>query len=242
MYDHEMIARAILSPFTSNLNHEIARRETADGFRHGVRSIIVAPGQVDMIKEVEKEHHNGYTRTGMTIGYPYGGLTASYKNYLAEYAVGKGLDEVDVGVNITAIKSGNFEAARKELEDFLRTVNGKLNVVPLVWMVRIPFELADRICQMYIDLGITSIKTSPGIHFGDMRVEHIEYLARHYADKLTIEVAGRVRSREKAEAMTLAGASYYHISQWRRIGGIGQDIQFDFGTKQAAFGEYTDRL
>lgn len=242
MYDREMIARAILSPFTSNLNHEIARQETVDGFKQGVRSIIVAPGQVDMILDVANTHGNGYTRTGMTVGYPYGGLSASYKNYLARYALDKGLDEIDVGVNITAVKSGNLAAARRELEDILRIADGKMNVIPLVWMVRIPLELADKILQMYVDIGITSIKTSPGIHFGDMKVEHIEYLARHYGHKLTIEVAGRVRSREKAEAMTLAGASYYHISQWRRIGGIGQDIQFNFETKEAAFGEYKDRM
>jgi deoxyribose-phosphate aldolase len=242
MYDKEMIARAILSPFTSNLNNEIARQETIDGFKHGVRSIVVAPGQLDMIMDVKKQYNNDYTRTGMIVGYPFGGLTREYKEYLAGYAVKKGIDELDVGVNITAIKSGDLKTAREELEGLLKIAGGKANVIPLVWMVRIPLELADKICRMYVDIGIKSIKTSPGIHFGDMKVEHVSYLANHFGDKLLIEVAGRVRSREKAEDMTRAGASYYHMSQWRRIGGIGQDIQFDWNTKKADFGEYSDRL
>jgi deoxyribose-phosphate aldolase len=242
MYDKEMIARAILSPFTSNLTNEIARQETIDGYKHGVRSIIVAPGQVDMILDIKRQYANGYTRAGMIVGYPFGGLSKTYKEYLTKYAVEKGLEEIDVGVNITAIKSGDFETAREELVSLLKIAGGRLNIVPLVWMVRIPFELVDKICQMYIDIGIKSIKTSPGIHFGDMKVEHISYLASHFGDKLNIEVAGRVRSREKAEEMTILGASYFHISQWRRIGGIGQDIQFNFDTKKAEFGEYRDRL
>ena len=242
MYDKEMISRAILSPFISNLDNDLARLETIDGFKQGVRSIVVTPGQVDMIMEIKKQYNNGYTQAGMVVGYPFGGFTRKYKEYLVQYAVEKGIDEIDLGVNITAIKSGDFKTAKEELVSLLKIADGKLNIIPLIWIVRIPLELVDRICQMYIDVGIKSIKTNPGIHFGDMKVEHISYLANHFGDKLLIEVAGRVRSREKAEEMTRLGASYYHMSQWRRIGGIGQDIQFDWNTKKAAFGEYTDRL
>ena len=242
MYDKEMISRAILSPFTPNLTNDLARLETMDGFRCGVRSIVVEPGQVDMIMEIKKQYGNGYTRTGMAIGYPFGGLSRKFKEYLTGYAVEKGIDEIDLGVNITAIKSGDFKTAKEELESLFKIAAGKLNIIPLVWMIRIPFELVDKICQMYIDIGITSVKTSPGVHFGDMKVEHVSYLANHFGDKLLIEVSGRVRSREKAEEMTRLGASYYHMSYWRRIGGIGQDIQFDWDTKEAGFGEYKDRL
>jgi len=242
MYDREMVSRAILSPFTSNLDNELARLETIDGFKQGVCSIVVAPGQVDMIMEIKKQYGNGYTRAGMVVGYPFGGFTRNYKEYLTQFAVEKNIDEIDLGVNITAIKSGDFKTAKDELESLLKIADGKLNIIPLVWIVRIPLELVDRICRMYIDVGIKSIKTNPGIHFGDMKTEHISYLANNFGDKLLIEVAGRVRSREKAEEMTRLGASYYHMSQWRRIGGIGQDIQFDWDTKKAGFGEYKDRL
>jgi deoxyribose-phosphate aldolase len=242
MYDREMIARSILSPFTSNYTNELALRETIEGFKNGVRSIVVGPGQVEMIKNVEQRYGNGYTRTGMAVGYPFGGHTQKYKEYLTGYALEKGIDEINYGVNITAVKSGDFHTVRKELELVLKTAGGKINIIPMLWMVRIPFELVDRLCRLYIDVGITAVKTSPGIHFGDMKVEHVSYLAGHYGDRLVIEVAGRVRSREKAEDMTRAGASYFHISQWRRIGGIGQDLQFDFVTKKAEFAEYRDRL
>lgn len=242
MYDKEMISRAILSPFTSNLTNEIARQELIEGYKEGVRSMIVAPGQVDLINELEEEYGNGYTRKGMVIGYPYGGLSRNFKVYLAKYAVEKGLHEVDIGVNITAIKSGDFKTARDELEEILAVTKDKVNVIPLLWIVRIPLELVDKICKMYIDIGITSIKTNPGIHFGDMKVDHVAYLSKHFGDKLEIEVAGRVRSREKAEEMVAAGATYFHISQWKRISGIGKDIQFDWDTKIAAPGQYIDRM
>ena len=144
------------------------------------------------------------------------------------------------GVSVVDYKSGAW--AQADVAAVLEAAGGKLAVIPLVWVIRLPLEVVDKLCQVYVDLGIKRVKTSPGIHFGDMKVEHVEYLARHFGDKLGIEVAGRCRSREKAEAMTLAGAESFHISQWRRIGGIGYDIQFDYDAKRADYAAYQDRL
>ena len=99
----------------------------------------------------------------------------------------------------------------------------------------------DKLCEMYIDLGLTTLKTSAGLHFGNMKVEHVDYVHKHYGDKLDIEVAGRCRTRETAEAMRMAGASYFHMSQWRRICGGEKDYAFDYEKKEGAYSEYRDR-
>ena len=242
MYDREMVSRAILSSFISFLEENLVEKELVDGFKEGVRSIIVAPGQVPLLKRVQREHGNGYTRVGMVDGYPYGGFSTATKVNLVKYALAHELDEIDLGINITAVCSGDFDAVKRDVAAVLEAAGGKLDVIPLVWVIRLPLEVVDKLCQVYVDLGIKRVKTSPGIHFGDMKVEHVEYLARHFGDKLGIEVAGRCRSREKAEAMTLAGAESFHISQWRRIGGIGYDIQFDYDAKRADYAAYQDRL
>ena len=79
MYDREFVKLTITSPFTSTFNHEVARKELVDGYRYGVRSAIVAPGQVDMLNEVKADYDNGYSRTGMAISYPYGGFSTNFK-------------------------------------------------------------------------------------------------------------------------------------------------------------------
>ena len=40
--------------------------------------------------------------------------------------------------------------------------------------------------------------------------------------------------------MIEAGARFFHMGSWRRLGGIGQDIQFDFNTKETKYGEYKE--
>ncbi len=235
MYDREFVKLTITSPFPSFINNEIAMQELVDGYKYGVRSAIVAPGQVDLINEVKKEHENGYSRTGMVIGYPYGGMSTKYKVYLAKLAMEKQIDEVDVGVNMTAAMSGDFDKVRDELKQMLDAVEGKVKLIPMLWMVKVPFEIVDKLCEIYIELGITSIKTSAGIHFGFMTVEHITYLHKKYGDKIEIEVAGKVRTRELAENMHREGAKYFHMGSWRSVSGIGTDVQYNPATKEVFY-------
>ena len=128
---------------------------------------------------------------------------------------------------------------KKDLAAVVEATEGKVEVIPVSWAVRVPFETLDQICEMYIDLGITTMKTSAGLHYGAMQVEHVQYIQRKFGDKLAIEVAGRCRTRETAEAMRAAGAVCFHMSQWRRICGNGYDYQFDYLTKKGGY--MTDR-
>ena len=241
MYDKEMYERACLSPFLSFLPDDIIDKEIEDVFRHNVRSIIVDPDQVEKLKKLKEKYPGCTTRLGITDGYPFGGLTTRSKVRQALFAVEQGLDEIDVGININALMSGDWDAVREDLKTVVDAVDGRLNIAPVSWLVRLSLAQIDQLCELYIDLGITTLKTSAGLHFGNMKVEHVDYVHKHYGDKLDIEVAGRCRTRETAEVMREAGASYFHMSQWRRICGGEFDYAFDFATKTGAYGEYKDR-
>lgn len=240
MYDREFVKRAITSPFISYLTEDLVKKELIDGYVNSVRSAIVAPGQCDLINMVRVEYENGYSRTGMVVGYPYGGMTTNMKVYLTKYAREQHLDEIDVGFNVTAAASRDLEKVREEMRLIVEAAGGEVRVIPMLWMVKLPFEIVDELCRIYVELGITSVKTSAGIHFGKMQVEHIEWLYHNWGDRLEIEVAGKVRSREAAEQMMEAGARFFHMGSWRRLGGIGQDIQFDFATKETNYGDYQE--
>lgn len=242
MYDSEMYECTVPSPFLSFYGNDVIEKEIIDAYRHRVRSVIVEPYQIPMLMEMHEKYGNGYTRTAMTIGYPYGGQTTETKVELMRYAVEYGVDEVDVGIDITAMLSGDYERCYHDLKAMIDASEGKTIIVPVSWVIKIPLEMVDRLCNMYIDLGLKAMKTSPGLHHGDMKVEHVEYIHKHFGDKLEIEVAGRCRTREKAEQMRAAGATCFHISSWRRICAGEQDIQWDFETKTGGYGEYKDRL
>lgn len=242
MYDREMFSRACTSPFIEGYNDEIIRKEIEDSFAYHCRSCVVEAYMVPLLMEIKKKYPDSPCRTGMTIGYPFGGYSTETKIEMAKYAVAMGVDEVDVGINITAVLSGDMETVKKDLAPVVKILkDGGINVACVSWLVRLSLQQIDAVCQMYRELGVNSVKTSAGLHFGDMKVEHVEYVHRHFPD-LSIEVAGRCRSREKAEAMHAAGADYFHMSSWRRVCGGGNDVSFNMVTKKAEYAAYHDRL
>lgn len=241
MYDREVAARLISSPFTSNLDNALIERELADGFRAGIRAQICAPGQLELIRRVKERFPDSKTRIGMVVSYPYGGMTTRVKCELVRQAREAGMDEVDIAPNVTAAASQDYADVEEEMCRIIEAARGEIRLVPMLWMVKFSFETVDGLCRVYKRLGIDSVKTSAGIHFGEMLVEHIEWLHRNYPE-FCIEVAGRTRQREKAEAMFRAGASFIHTGSWRKLSGIGTDPAFDGATKECSAGKFTNYL
>lgn len=237
MYNQEIVQRLITSPFTSNLDEKLVEAELIDGFKAGVRAQICSPGQFELAVRLRDKYGSGKTRIGMVIGYPYGGMTTAMKCCLMQDAVDAGLDEVDLVFNVTAAASLDFDTVREEVRTITERFGGKIRIVAMLWMVKFNFEIVDELCRIYEEFGIDSVKTSAGIHFGEMQLEHIQWLHRCHPG-LCIEVAGKVRQREKAEAMFAAGASYIHTGSWRKLSGIGTDPTYCFDTKECTKGEF----
>lgn len=241
MYDKEMFERAATSPFLQFCDHETIDGEIRDAFEHNVKVIIVEPYQVERLLEIKQEYPDKRTRIGMCNGYPFGAYTTKIKVMLTKFAVEHRVDEMAVGININAVMSGDIATAKADLAAVVDAAEGIVEVIPVSWAVKIPFGMLDQVCEMYIDLGIKTMKTSAGLHYGAMQVEHVKYIQRRFGKDLAIEVAGRCRTRETAEAMKNAGAVCFHMSQWRRICGNGFDYQFDYLTKRGSYQAYRDR-
>ena len=64
------------------------------------------------------------------------------KVYLTKYAREKHLDEVDVGFNVTAAASRDFDKVREEMKQIVEAAGGEVKVIPMPWMVK--FSLRDR--------------------------------------------------------------------------------------------------
>ena len=242
MYDKEMFERTVLSPFLSHYDSSIVYKEMEDGILKNVRGIVIEPYQVATLNELVAKYPDTKIRRGMTLGYPFGGQTTKMKVELAKFARDNAIQEINIGINVGALLSDDIDAVKRDLIPVLDAVGDEVKIIPISWIVKLPLETVDKICQCYIDLGITTLKTSAGLYFGEMKVDHIEYLHKHYGDKLDIEVAGRTRTRQKCEDMLDAGAKYFHISSWRRICEGKYDYMYDYFTKVGGYGEYNDRF
>ena len=232
MYDKEVISRSILSPIGSGNTYDEIRDSIIEGFEQKVRSILVLPFHAELLAQLHKQYDNGYTRIGIILNYPYGGFTTDYKVYLMKHAVRHQMDEVALGVNISAFLSGDIERFKNDIIAVKEASEGKVDLIPITWAIRIPLEKLEEMIRILLELDIHRIKTSPGVRFGAMQVEHIQFIHRVFGNQIEIEVAGRVRKRETVEAMALAGATSFHLGSWKRISGYGQDLEFNWKTKK----------
>jgi deoxyribose-phosphate aldolase len=141
------------------------------------------------------------------IGFPLGATTKESKAAEAIKAVTDGADEVDMVLNIGAMKSKNY----KYVEDDIRMV---VESLPKGICVKVIFETCylakDEIklaAELSMKAGASFVKTSTGFGTGGATVEVVKIMKGVVGDKLGVKASGAVRDFETAKAMIEAGAT-----------------------------------
>lgn len=151
-----------------------------------------------------------------TIAYPLGGLTTAVKLKHAEIALAKGTHELDVGMDIGALRSGEYAAIGEEVAALVKIAKGKI-VKMVLHCDGLTDEEILQACKLAREGGADFVKTNPG--FGaNTELRDVQLIREHFkADELKIMVAGGARTRQQALDFLAAGAdrvatsSPYHV-------------------------------
>ncbi len=148
-----------------------------------------------------------------TIGFPHGGHATAIKRAEAEQAVADGGAELDMVVNVSQVRSGDWDYVRRDIQAVLEVAHSggaKLKVI---------FEncyLDDlqkiKLCDICSDLGADWVKTSTGYGSGGARHEDLKLMVEHTPDRVEVKAAGGVRTLDallevRAIGVTRVGAS-----------------------------------
>ncbi len=144
------------------------------------------------------------------VGFPLGASLAEVKAYEAQEALNQGAAEIDMVINIGALKAGLYDVVRDEIALMVRTC--KAHTAPA--LVKVIIEaclLTDdekvRACQIAQAAGADFVKTSTGFSTGGATLADVALMRRTVGPALGIKAAGGVRTRADAEAMIAAGAT-----------------------------------
>ena len=151
-----------------------------------------------------------------TVAYPLGGLTTAVKLKHAEMALEMGTDEIDVGMNIGALRSGEYAAIEEEVSALAKLARGKI-VKMVIRCDGLTDEEILQACKLARDGGANFVKTNPG--FGsNTRLEDVQLIRKHFkSEELKVMVAGGARTWQQALDFLAAGAgrvaasSPYHV-------------------------------
>lgn len=141
-----------------------------------------------------------------TVGFPLGANTARIKVEEAREAVGNGATEIDVVINIGAIKSGYPQYVEREIAAVVRaatpaTIKVILETVYLTAAEKIA------VCELSLRAGAHWVKTSTGFAQTGATVEDVRLMRRTVGNQIGVKAAGGIRSYADAIAMIQAGAT-----------------------------------
>ena len=138
------------------------------------------------------------------IGFPLGYDTTETKVSAAKSAIADGATEIDVVINLGAVKSGNWTAIQDEL-DLLRKITADHILKVIIETCYLDTAEIIELCRIVSEIGADYIKTSTGFGTAGAQLEHILLFKEHCAPEVKIKAAGGIRTVEDIQAFVQAG-------------------------------------
>lgn len=156
-------------------------------------------------------------KTCTVIGFPLGAMSTAAKLDEIRHALDDGADEIDMVINISALKGGKDEAVREEIRQIKELVGQGRLLKVIIETCLLTDEEKVRACRLSVEAGADFVKTSTGFSSGGATVEDVRLMAETVAGKAGVKASGGVRSREDALAMIEAGATRIGASSGIKI-------------------------
>lgn len=156
------------------------------------------------------------------IGFPLGATTSSVKAFETKDAIVNGATEVDMVINVGALKDGNDELVLKDIQAVVDAAEGKALVKVIIETCLLTDEEKVRACKLAVQAGADFVKTSTGFSTGGATPEDVALMRTTVGDNVGVKASGGVRSLEDLERMVQAGANRIGASSGVKIMQGGQ--------------------
>lgn len=141
------------------------------------------------------------------IGFPLGANTPETKAFETTDAIKKGATEVDMVINVAALKAENDELVERDIRAVVEAAKGKALTKVIIETCLLTDEEKERACRLSVQAGADFVKTSTGFSTGGATVEDIALMRKTVGPNVGVKASGGVRSLADAEAMITAGAT-----------------------------------
>ena len=208
----KMIDHTLLKPYA--MRKDIVRI-CDEAKKYSFAAVCIHPIHVHLASELLR---GSGVKVDTVIGFPLGANTPKAKAYEAELAIADGAEELDMVINIGALKSGDFHLVRKDIVAVLTTARkGNATLKVIIEACYLTDEEKVKVCQIILDSGCDFVKTSTG--FGDYgaKVEDVKLLRKISGSQMGVKAAGGIRTYADALKMINAGASRLGASSGIKI-------------------------
>ncbi len=155
-------------------------------------------------------------KVGVAIGFPLGATTTMTKVYEADEALENGADELDMVINIGALKSKDYEYVESEIKKIVNLAGRKI-VKVILETCYLTDEEKITACKIAEASGASFVKTSTGFAPGGATVEDVKLMRETVGNRLGVKASGGIRTLDDALKMISAGANRIGTSSGKAI-------------------------
>jgi deoxyribose-phosphate aldolase len=177
---------------------------TAEAKEYGFYSVCVNP---TWVAEAAKQLKGSDVDVCTVIGFPLGANTTAVKVYETTDAIHNGATEVDMVINIGALKSKEDDQVLNDIQKVVEVAKGKALVKVIIETCLLTDEEKVRACELAVKAGTDYVKTSTGFSTGGATKEDIALMRKTVGEKIGVKASGGIHSKVDLEAMVKAGAT-----------------------------------
>lgn len=192
-----------------------------EALEYGFAAVCIPPLYVKKAKELLKD---SAIKVATVIGFPFGYCAIEAKVAEIVLAIVDGADELDVVVNVSAIKNGDWTFIANEINTVMPIVKNKNKVIKVI--IESGVLTDDEIitcCDIYGAAGVDFVKTSTGYAEKGASIHDVQLIRAHLADAIKIKASGGIRSYSFAKELINAGANRIGCSASVQIVKEGQE-------------------
>ena len=181
---------------------ETVKRICDEAMEYGFASVCINPCHVAYCADYLKDSD---VNVCTVIGFPLGANTSAVKAFETKDAIANGADEIDMVMNIGALKDNNYDFVRNDVKAVVEAANGTLVKVILETCLLTEDEIK-KACELCVEAKADYVKTSTGFSTRGATIEDVQIMKAAVQGKAKVKAAGGVRTHEDMVKIVEAGA------------------------------------
>jgi deoxyribose-phosphate aldolase len=198
----KMIDHTLLKP---DATQEQIAQLCFEARKYGFASVCINPTWVELCAKLLE---GSPVKVCTVIGFPLGATSPEVKTFETQVALGHGATEIDMVINVGALKARDLDLVAKDIRGVVATAHsGKSIVKVIIEAILLTDEEKTIACLLAKEAGADYVKTSTGFASGGATVHDVALMRRVVGPDMGVKAAGGVRTYEDAENMIKAGAT-----------------------------------
>ena len=201
------IDHTVLKPTTTYAD---IKKLCEEALQYGFAAVCIPPPLVKQARELVKGSaatKDSPVKVATVIGFPFGYSVAKAKLAETEQAIQDGADELDVVINLIALKGGVWNYLEKEMQPLLTLAHEQGRIIKVIIESGVlTDEEIIRCCSLYGGMGADFLKTSTGYAEKGASVEAVALMRQNLPANIKIKASGGIRDYSFARQLVEAGA------------------------------------